>query len=151
MYGNNFLGIADATGDIFYDFFTVDGKKTPFLRVMMVIHGSSRNNAALPVRVVFYGRRAEIVEAFVQKGTRFHIEGHIQVRPLDNRTIVEIVAENALAIRYANWENGHKRLAEIANRTPEVLKEYATLIDGMKNSESDEPPTSAENSEEAAC
>lgn len=151
MYGNNFTGIADATGDIFYDFFTVDGKKTPFLRVMMVIHGSSRSDSALPMRVVFYGRRAEIVEAFVQKGTRFHIEGHIQVRPLDNRTIVEIVAENALAIRYANWERGRERLIELANRSPEDLKKYATLIDGMKNSEDGESPITGKNNEDDEC
>lgn len=146
MLGNNFHGIADATGDIFYDFFMVDGKKTPFLRVGMVIQDSApTGTSGTPVRVVFYGRRAEIVEAFVQKGTRFHLEGHLQVRTHQRQTIVEIVAENAIAIRYANWENGHRRLKEIATRAPEELQDYKTLIAGMKNDEEVQPAKQEES------
>ncbi|MDX9991589.1 MAG: hypothetical protein RBS68_06010 [Anaerolineales bacterium] len=137
MIRNNVHVVADATGDIYYRTTTRDGKpSTPFLRVMVVIQGaSSQPGPSLGIRVVAHGRRAEILEAFIQTGTRLDIHGHLNIRNHEGREVVEIVCEHAEAIRYANWDRGYRRIEEIRNQNPDVYVEYSDLIDAMRNKE----------------
>ena len=137
MIGNSVHIIGHITGDIYYDNFTVDSKATPFLRVMMVVQGASRRDPTPALRVVFYGRRAQIIEAFAQKGAKFYVEGHIQTRSMKDRTVVEIVGEHALALRHANWERGNQRIEELLQQDPNLNREYGTFIEGMQNPEED--------------
>ncbi|MDX9993563.1 MAG: single-stranded DNA-binding protein [Anaerolineales bacterium] len=135
MNRNSVHIIGDLTGDIYYDNFTVDSKATPFLRLMVVIQGSSRKDPTPPLRVVFYGRRAQIVEAFAQKGARFYIQGHLQLRSVKDRTVVEVVCEHAEALRYANFDRGYSRIEELKQIDPELTKDLGSFIDGLRNPE----------------
>lgn len=135
MNRNSVHIIGDVTGDIYYDNFTVDSKATPFLRLMMVIQGSSRKDPTPPLRVVFYGRRAQIVEAFAQKGARFYIQGHLQLRSVKDRTVVEVVCEHAEALRYADFDRGYARIEELKQIDPELTKDLGSFIDGLRNPE----------------
>ena len=142
MNRNSVRVTGDITGDIYYsNSVSKEGKVTPFLRMMVVIQGSSPNQEQTPpIRVVARGRRAEILEAFVQTGTRLLIEGHLSVRRHDDKVIVEIVCEHAEAIRYANWKRGFERIDELKARDENLLQEHGDLIDGMRNQEEEGQP-----------
>lgn len=146
MNRNSFRGTGDITSDIYYSNTTSkDGKVTPFLRMMAVIQGSSPDEQTPAIRVVAHGRRAEILEAFVQTGTRLLIEGHLRVRRHGDKVIYEIVCEHAEAIRYANWKRGFERIEELKAKDENLLRECGTLIDGMRNLEEEGRPNPYKN------
>ena len=116
MARNNRVAVqGDLTGDILYDVIRKEGRAIPFLRVYMMINGSSGAGEVHGLRVMFYGLLAEEAEAHVQKGSRIEVEGHLQIRRIaDEGVSVEVVAEDMDYIRNITWERGSKRLAEMA-------------------------------------
>jgi len=107
----------DITGDIYYDVFTINGKPMPFLRVYIMINETPETKEVKGLRVVFYGNKAEEAEAFVQTGTRIHVEGHIQMRRAPNgKPTFEIVAEDVDYLRNETRERGQKRKEEMQAR-----------------------------------
>jgi len=83
MARNNRVAVqGDLTGDIHYDIThsEKDGRAIPFLRVYMMINGSSGAGEVRGLRVMFYGLLAEEAEAHLQKGSRIEVEGHLQIR-----------------------------------------------------------------------
>ena len=116
MARNNRVAVqGDLTGDIHYDIIQKDGRVIPFLRVYMMINGSSGAGEVRGLRVMFYGLLAEEAEAHLQKGSRIEVEGHLQIRRIpDEGVSVEVAAEDVDYIRNITWERGSKRLAEMA-------------------------------------
>ncbi len=137
MARNNRVAVqGDLTGDIHYDIIQKDGRVIPFLRVYMMINGSSGAGEVRGLRVMFYGLLAEEAEAHLQKGSRIEVEGHLQTeeaeahlqkgsrieveghlqirRVPDEGVSVEVAAEDVDYIRNITWERGSKRLAEMA-------------------------------------
>lgn len=135
MNRNSVFITGDVTGDIYYSNAIQNGKPSPFLRMMVVIQGSSTNRPIPSIRVIAKGRRAEILEGFIQTGTRLAIEGHLGVRKHDDKVVIEIVCEHAEAIRYANWDRGYARIEELKERDANLLDEHGTFIDGLRNQE----------------
>jgi single-stranded DNA-binding protein len=112
---NNVVIKGDITSDIYYDVFTQSGKSVPFLRVYLMINGTPEAKDVKGLRVVFYGYLAELSEAHLQKGSRIHVEGHIQMRRAPNGSMTfEVVAEDVEFLRNITWERGQKRLDELA-------------------------------------
>jgi single-stranded DNA-binding protein len=141
MNRNSVRIIADVTGDIYYSNTNRNGKSTPFLRLMAVIQGSSPTPGPIPpIRIVAHGRRAEILEAFVQTGTRLDIDGHLSVRRRNDKVVIEIVCEHAEAIRYATWDRGFERIEELKAKDAKLLEEYGDFIDGLRNQEEEGLP-----------
>jgi single-stranded DNA-binding protein len=141
MVRNSVRVVADVTGDIYYSNTTKDGKSTPFLRLMAVIQGSSPTPGPTPpVRIVAHGRRAEILEAFVQLGTRLDVDGHLSVRRRNDGVVIEIVCEHAEAIRYATWDRGYERIEELKAKDSRLLEEHGDFIDGLRNREEEGLP-----------
>jgi len=142
MNRNSVRIIADVTGDIFYSTSTnKKGQATPFLRLMAVVEGSCPGPGPnIPLRIVANGRRAEILEAFVQTGTRLAIDGHLSVRKYEGKVVVDIVCEHAEAIRYATWDRGYRRIEELKQQDPDLLTEHASFIDGLRNLEEEGVP-----------
>lgn len=127
MNRNTVHFVGDITGDIHYSNINRDGRVIPLLRLFMVIQGSSLQPNTPPIRLVFYGRRAQIIEAFVMKGTRLYFQGHVQTRTLRNNNVVtEFVGEFAEAMRYANFERGYARIAELRKQGGSLADEYGS-------------------------
>lgn len=140
MARNNLVIVTgDITSDIHYDTFTQNGKAVPFLRIYLMVNGTPDAGEIRGLRVVFYGHQAAVTEAHIKKGSRLHIEGHIQMRraPNGNPTF-EIVAESVEYIRNVDWDRGRKRIAELESgktqennsftlTPPEFFDEPATL------------------------
>lgn len=146
MNRNSVRIIADVTGDIYYSNTVKSGKSTPFLRFMAVVQGSCPNPGPTPaMRIVANGRRAEILEAFVQTGARLDISGHLSIRRHKDKVIIEIVCEHAEAIRYANWNRGYERIEELKDRDADLLAEYGEFIDGLRNLEEEGLPNPYQN------
>jgi len=116
MARNNRVAVqGDITGDIHYDVISKEGRSIPFLRVYMMINGSSGSGEVRGLRVMFYGILAEEAEAHLQKGSRIEVEGHLQIRRMpDEGVSVEVAAEDVDYIRNITWERGAKRMAEMA-------------------------------------
>jgi single-stranded DNA-binding protein len=116
MARNNRVSVqGDLTGDIHYDLLRQAGRSIPFLRVYMMINGSSGGGEVRGLRILFYGLLAEEAEAHLQKGSRIEVEGHLQIRRVpDEGLSVEVAAEDVDYIRNITWERGSKRLAEMA-------------------------------------
>ena len=115
MARNNRVAVqGDITADIYYDVLRLDNKPHPFLRVYLMINGSHGSKEVKGLRVVFYDTLAELTEAYVQKGSRIEVEGHIQIRKGKNDGfVVEIIAEDVDFIRNIDWEKGHRRYKEL--------------------------------------
>ncbi len=112
---NNVVIKGDITSDIYYDVFTQSGKPVPFLRVYLMINGTPEAKEVKGLRVVFYGYLAELSEAHLQRGSRIHVEGHIQMRRAPNGSLTfEVVAEDVEFLRNITWERGQKRLEEMS-------------------------------------
>lgn len=142
MNRNTVHFVGDITGDIHYSNINRDGRLIPLLRLFMVIQGSSPQPNPPPIRLVFYGRRAQIIEAFVMKGTRLYFQGHVQTRTLrNNNTVTEFVGEFADAMRYANFERGYARIAELKKQDSSLADEYGSkeeydlFIEGLEKKE----------------
>ncbi|MBS4060961.1 MAG: single-stranded DNA-binding protein [Bacteroidetes bacterium] len=130
MNRNTVHFVGDITGDIHYSNINRDGRLIPLLRLFMVIQGASPQPNPPPIRLVFYGRRAQIIEAFVMKGTRLYFQGHVQTRTLrNNNTVTEFVGEFADAMRYANFERGYARIAELRKQDASLADEYGSKED----------------------
>jgi len=116
MARNNRVAVqGDLTGDIHFDVIKKDDRSIPFLRVYMMINGSSGAGEVRGLRVMLYGILAEEAEAHLQKGSRIEVEGHLQIRRTpDEGVSVEVVAEDIDYIRNITWERGAKRMAEMA-------------------------------------
>lgn len=116
----------DITSDIYYDIFKISGKPVPFLRVYLMINGTSETKEVKGLRVVFYGIKAEEAEAHVQKGSRIHVEGHIQMRRAPNGSpTFEVVAEDVEYLRNITWERGQKRKEEMAVQGKNVKEKFS--------------------------
>ena len=121
----------DITSDIYYDLFNINGRQVPFLRLYMMVNETPDAKEVNGLRVVFYGSKAEEAEAFVQKGTRILVEGHIQMRRAPNGNLTfEVVAEDAEYLRNATNERGQKRKEEMRARAPGVKEKgfFVTLL-----------------------
>ena len=116
MARNNRVAIqGDITGDIYYDVLQLANKPLPFLRVYMMIKGTRDSKEVKGLRIVFYGILAELAEAYLQKGSRIEVEGHIQVRQTrEDGIVVEVVAEDVDFIRNVDYPKGRKRYAELS-------------------------------------
>jgi len=80
-----------------------------------MVNGTPEAKEIKGLRVVFYGYLAELSEAHLQKGSRIHVEGHIQMRRAPNGSITfEVVAEDVEFLRNITWERGQKRLEEMS-------------------------------------
>ena len=116
MARNNRVSVqGDITGDIYYDVLQLANKPLPFLRVYMMINGTREAKEVKGLRIVFYGILAELAEAYLQKGSRIEVEGHIQVRQTrEDGIVVEVVAEDVDFIRNVDYPKGRKRYAELS-------------------------------------
>lgn len=124
--GNSVVITGDITGDIYYDVFTQNDKTIPFLRVYLMVNGTAEFKDVKGLRVVFYGNKAEEAEAHLEKGSRIHIQGHIQMRRAPNGSpTFEVVAENVEFLRNINWERGQKRKEEMAARRQGRLERFS--------------------------
>ena len=89
MARNNRVSVqGDITGDIYYDILQFANQPLPFLRVYMMIKGTRDSKEVKGLRIVFYGILAELAEAYLKKGSRIEVEGHIQVRQTRDDGIV---------------------------------------------------------------
>lgn len=147
MARNNFVVIkGDITSDIYYDVFTQNGKQIPFLRVYLMVNGTPETKDIKGLRVVFYGYLADLSEAHLQKGSRIHVSGHIQMRRAPNGSpTFEIVAEEVEYLRNINRERGKKRLEELAASNPNhpEVKSFVRLLNDFQDElpESEPCPT----------
>jgi single-stranded DNA-binding protein len=115
MARNNRVSVqGNITGDIYYDVLQLANQPLPFLRVYMMINGTRAAKVVKGLRIVFYGILAELAEAYLEKGSRIEVEGHIQIRQTkDDGIVVEIVAEDVDFIRSVDYARGRKRYAEM--------------------------------------
>jgi single-stranded DNA-binding protein len=113
-WNNSVAVIGDITGDIYYDILQINNKPVPFLRVYMAINATGETREVKGLRIVFYGVKAELAEAYLQTGSRILVHGHIQLRK-DHRNIVvvEVVSEHVYYIRNFDGARGSQRLNEL--------------------------------------
>ena len=113
-WNNSVAVIGDITGDIYYDILQINHQPVPFLRVYMVVNPTSESREVRGLRIVFYGVKAELAEAYLQTGSRILVHGHLQLRK-DHRNIVvvEVVAEHVYYLRNFDGERGSQRLNEL--------------------------------------
>jgi single-stranded DNA-binding protein len=113
-WNNSVAVIGDITGDIYYDILQINNKPVPFLRVYMVINASGESREVKGLRIVFYGAKAELAEAYLQIGSRILVQGHLQLRKdRRNVVVVEVVSEHIYYIRNFDGGRGSQRLKEL--------------------------------------
>jgi single-stranded DNA-binding protein len=134
----------DITGDIYYNLLQVRGKSVPYLRVYMMINSTEETPDIRGQRVVFYGRKAEEAEAYLQKGSRIFVKGHIQQRKLPDQHgwVFEVAVDEVTYLRNITWERGQRRKALMLaeDRDPDGPSLFASLLEDFKDQIPDDLP-----------
>ncbi len=114
MARNNRVSLqGNITSDIYYDRVQRNGTELSYLRVYLVVDGSREAPPVKGIRVVFYGSLAELAAAYLQKGSRIEIEGHIQLRTHEGSLVFEVVAEDVDYILNVDTEAGERKYQEM--------------------------------------
>lgn len=111
---NNRVSIqGNITSDIYYDSVQRNGTHLAYLRVYLVVDGSREAPPVKGIRIVFYGSLAELAAAYLQKGSRIEVEGHIQLRSHEGALVFEIVGEDIDYILNVDTEAGERKYQEM--------------------------------------
>jgi single-stranded DNA-binding protein len=113
---NHCFLIADLTGNIFFNYISIKGKEIPFLCLYGFVKSTPSAAQVDGLRIVAYGPLAELVYAYVQKGSRIFVIGHVQQRELEGKIVTEVVAEEVQFLRNINWEMGVAKRQELVDR-----------------------------------
>ena len=113
---NHVFVMGDITGDIYYDNMLLDGKSVPYLRLYMMVNGTDGASAISGLRVTVYGSLAELTYAYVKKGSRLAVTGHIQYRKHKWGKAFELVATDVQYIRHIDWEHGDEVRQDLVSR-----------------------------------
>ena len=160
--GNHVSVRGDITGDIYFDILDINGQTTPFLRLYMMINGSREAYPVKGLRICMYGVLAELTYAYVQKGSRIYVEGHVQTRlRRNNEIVVEVVAEDVDFIRNIDCERGSRIAEELRKQgllntgdqdgsaqLASISLGYGGVVQGIYDTLTEQSPSVLEDKEE---
>lgn len=113
---NSSQHVVDITGDILFSRVTLNGNEVALLRLYGFIKGTAGAAPVEGLRFVAYGPLAELIYAYVRKGSRLFVLSHVQQRITNGRFFTEFVIEEAQFIHNVDFEAGKIKKAELVRR-----------------------------------
>jgi len=115
------------SGDIYFITRTLrDGRQSPYLRVMMFVHGRKPSEDLENLRIVFTDDLAELANAYVQPGAKLLVKAHAKQRVRADKSdigedgkpkyqrITEYVCYKFVPLKGSDFERGDARKKELA-------------------------------------
>ncbi len=109
--------LIDISEDILFKSIEINGSKpTAFLRMYGFVKGTAGAAPVKGLRYIAYGPLAELVYAYVRKGSRLLVFSHVQQRETDGKFFTEFVIEECQFVRNVDFDAGRDKHKELIDR-----------------------------------
>lgn len=109
--------LIDISEDILFTSIEVNGDKhIAFLRMYGFVKGTAGAAPAKGLRYIAYGPLAELIYAYVQKGSRLLVFSHVQQRETEGKFFTEFVIEECQFVRNVDFDAGRVKRKELVER-----------------------------------
>ena len=106
---NRVFLVGNITGDIYFDRFLIEGKRRPFLRLVLI---ASRPRRLIGMRIVLWDEKAQLYFPYLKKGSELAVIGQLESHTHQGKLVHEVVADNLLLLRNIDWQRGEKMRQE---------------------------------------